>query len=548
MSQATPPAAASANAAGVRIVLFGMPDAGKSSLLGALAQAAHTQEHVLNGRLLDQTHGLVELQRRLYEERPRQTLEEVAPFPVRLEPFPARGSATAPPPVDAVLFDCDGRVANDLLNHQDSLAAGDADGALARAVLEADTLVLVVDAASDPAVLKRDFGQFALFLRLLEQHRGQRSEVGGLPVYLVLTKCDLLARPDDNAATWMDRIEERKRQVDRGFQEFLAQQAEREHMPFGKIELHLWATAVKRPALADAPARPRDPYGVAELFRQCLGSAVAFEHVRRRAHSRLKLIVGLVGGVVAAMLLLTLFLVLSRPSKEEAELTAEATRLRSALLGVPADRRLRGPLEDRIKELEKIRQSKYFPSLPKDLQEFVADTLKEFEAYHAYAVRLREAANTFGGDVKTLDNEEDLDKAKAALEKVPPPPRYQADWGQTAAVADWKRWLGEVKALDVAVRHTRTGYEKLLEDAKRLKRLESKKGISLDELADRAKEAWDRWKKLPQRKGDADRLIPGAEGATYAQVFAFPSVAEVYEAWMRSGLQETVAFYAKKRL
>src|SRR5205085_177100 len=255
--------------------------------------AAQTQEHVLNGRLLDQGHGLVELQRRLYEERPRQTLEEVAPFPVRLEPFPQRGDDAAPPPLDAVLFDCDGRVANELLTDKGALQGGRPRGELARAVLRADTLVLAVDAAADPATLQRDFGQFALFLRLLEQGRGQRTEVGGLPVYLILTKCDLLAHPADTAAGWMDRIEERKRQVDRSFQEFLARQAEREHMPFGKIELHLWATAVKRPALADAPAKPREPYGVAELFRQCLASGVAYREHRQRAESRLQWTVGL---------------------------------------------------------------------------------------------------------------------------------------------------------------------------------------------------------------------------------------------------------------
>ena len=68
---------------------------------------------------------------------------------------------------------------------------------------------------------------------MLEQTRGQRSEVGGLPVYLVLTKCDLLAQKDDSSISWIDRIEERKRKVDRGFQEFL----EREYPGVVAIEL-----------------------------------------------------------------------------------------------------------------------------------------------------------------------------------------------------------------------------------------------------------------------------------------------------------------------
>src|SRR5947209_1241634 len=119
MAQAStsPQAAPAATGSPLRVVLFGMPDAGKSSLLGALAQAAQTQEHVLNGRLIDKSQRLLELQRRLYEDRPRETLEEVAPYDVTLEPFDGKGGA-----VQATLIDCDGRVANELLAQQDLAA------------------------------------------------------------------------------------------------------------------------------------------------------------------------------------------------------------------------------------------------------------------------------------------------------------------------------------------------------------------------------------------------------------------------------------------
>src|SRR5215469_15593655 len=107
-------ALAAVSPAALRIVLFGLPAAGKSSLLGALAQAAQTQEHLLNGRLIDQSGGhLTELQHRLYEERSRPTAEEVVPFAVELDPFVHDGQAQ--PKVEAVIIDCDGRVANDLL-------------------------------------------------------------------------------------------------------------------------------------------------------------------------------------------------------------------------------------------------------------------------------------------------------------------------------------------------------------------------------------------------------------------------------------------------
>src|SRR5262249_12122870 len=152
MAQETP-ATTAPDPGAIRIVLFGMPSAGKSSLLGALAQAAQAQEHVLNGRLLDLGHGLVELQRRLYEERPTPTLGEVAPSPVRLEAFSPREGA-APTPVDAILFDCDGRVANELMTNEGTFAKARPRSELARAVLHADTLVLVADASADAATLK----------------------------------------------------------------------------------------------------------------------------------------------------------------------------------------------------------------------------------------------------------------------------------------------------------------------------------------------------------------------------------------------------------
>ena len=75
----------------IRLVLFGMPDAGKSSLLGALSQAAHTQARALHAHLNDLTHGLEELRNRVYEDRARETQEEIVPYPVKFSPYGQAG-------------------------------------------------------------------------------------------------------------------------------------------------------------------------------------------------------------------------------------------------------------------------------------------------------------------------------------------------------------------------------------------------------------------------------------------------------------------------
>ena len=105
--------------------------------------------------------------------------------------------------IEVVFIDCDGRVANDLLVRREAVDPNSPQGTLTHEVLQADTLVLVIDASAPAAQVEADFTEFGRFLRVLEQGRGQRTEVGGLPIFLVLTKCDLLAQVDDKALDWI---------------------------------------------------------------------------------------------------------------------------------------------------------------------------------------------------------------------------------------------------------------------------------------------------------------------------------------------------------
>src|SRR5262249_22933897 len=189
----------------LRGVLFGLPRAGKSALLAALAQVQQEHAAQLNGELTDATGGLAEQRRLHYDEIPRPTDEEVLPYPVRFRPPGARRAN-----VEAWLIDSGGRVAEQMLRQPIPLDEDGAGRSLPQAGLDADALVLVIDATNPDEEVCAEFGDF---LSRLAHARAERGEVTGLPVYVVLTKCDLLARRDEDVVDWIDHLEERKRRA-----------------------------------------------------------------------------------------------------------------------------------------------------------------------------------------------------------------------------------------------------------------------------------------------------------------------------------------------
>jgi len=518
----------------LRIVLFGMPAAGKSSLLGALGEAAQAQEHLLHGRLADLSHGIAELRQRLYDESPRRTVEEIVPYPITFEPFGEERDG-AGQRAEALLIDCDGRVANDLLVRRKALDAASAEGTLAYEVLQADTLILVIDASAPAAQVDADFQEFGRFLRLLEQGRGQRAEVGGLPVFLVLAKCDLLARPSDSTLAWMERVEERKREVDRRFQKFLARQAAAEGpLPFGRIDLHLWATAVKRPALAEAPARPREPYGVAELFRQCLQAARDFRRRRQRSSRRL---LGTVLGAVGLVVLLAsgALWIATRPgrSNQAADLQNKIESYKFQE-GLTAAERLQGSPEQinqRIAVFSEFHSDPRFGQLGPDLQDYVNRQLAELREYDTYYRKLLEARPPT--DARTLPELKRIDEALKTTLVVP-----REAWSQTRAGRRHEDQLADAAALLKAVKTADDWYAALREEGEALwtfaRRQPGANGASID---------WTRWQKdvgALLHRADAppfretDRLR-GPESPTWREsALRFDSVVLGHDEWERA--------------
>jgi hypothetical protein len=467
MTDASNPTAAASSVRDddLSIVLFGLPAAGKSSLLGALAQAAQAQEHLLNGRLTDVTHGLDELRRRLYEETPRRTAEEVVPYPLDFEPFSEIGGKPASPQhVGTVVIDCDGRVANDLLVRRQALPEDSPEGTLAREVSDADTLVLVIDASAPPAQVESDFAEFERFLRQMERTRGERTEVGGLPVFLVLTKCDLLAQPGDTTADWMERIEQHKRDLDARFRRFLERREQKAWpLPFGRINLHLWATAVKRPALANAPAKAREPYGVAELFRQCLEQAAAFRGRRRQSGRRLVWTVGAAAGVVALMASLAVGFTLHNLDTQTNALREQVRLLRNADPPSEAER-LAAPipeLRQRAKQWRAVRDNPHFHALSAEQQQMARDRLDELDAYLDYHDRLLQSPRP--RDARTEKDLRDLEEGLKTELALP-----RDAWKDTEAGRLHSERRKDAEALDAAVKRARNWYRDNVEKADNL--------------------------------------------------------------------------------
>jgi len=449
MSTTAPPAPPlnAADSGVLRVVLFGMPDAGKSSLLGALLQSTRVQDRLLQGRVLDTANGLGELWKRVYEERQRETLEEIVPYPVVFEPYSAGPDAL--PKLNAFLYDCDGRAANELLSQRKSLENDAKDGSLAQAVIDADALILPIDASARNEQVETDFREFVRFLRVLELHRGHRRAVGGLPVFLVLTKCDLLARHPLSRAEWERKIEERRKQVEERFARYLESNAVGSGglLTFGSIDLHVRPTAVKRPELTDAPASPREPLGVAELFRDCFHSAYTFHRREASSNRRLTWTVAGAGGFIAAAAALAISLITTGgPAPKPQGLIDKVEQFQEREKPLP-DRLANDYLQRRKRELDELRDSPEFDRLPDDKRDFVRGRIDELQNYLRYREQLAQVATA-----DKARNLTELDQIKERLEtQAAIPEKYRADWEKTSAGLERARRLEECQTLRKAV-------------------------------------------------------------------------------------------------
>jgi GTPase SAR1 family protein len=478
---------------GARIVLFGASGTGKSSLLGALAQA---EPAALGAQLIETSGGLAELQKRAYENKQIATQDEVTPYQVALQ-----GETQA----EATLIDSNGRVAQAYLAGERALDDG---GPLAASLQDADAVVLTV--APDEKA-QQTFGQFTDLLRAFEQQRGRRNEIAGLPVFLVLTKCDLLARPGDTADAWAQRIDKAKQKLGAEFKEFFGHAA-----PFGAIDLHVEACAIKRPALSDSSARPREPFGVAELFRDVLAAAFAFHQEWAGAERRLhRAVVGLVA-LIALMGLIAAGFFLSLPS---AELGALENAIGAALPpSVTAAQRLREPVEPKLRELTKIQEDPEFSHLPSQIQDQVRAAAKEMALYQDLAKKVDALKR-----VRFFKKDEDIQTFTQAIDNITLPTQYVAAWSDTRLAKKIEQYRSELTALDKALADERAWLKKQTDEGDQLWRM------AIPAAGSPERQAWIKRADAVLRPKDLTKEVPGVPNMKLRELYEFPSVSRLRE-------------------
>lgn len=449
----------------LRLVLFGMPDAGKSSLLGALAQSAETQERELQGRFPELDPELQELKARVYGGKSKETLEEIVPYPVVFEPFIRFPQASAKLPV--TLYDCDGRTANELLTQRKTLQRDATKGSLAEAILRADALLLLIDASGKIDQIEADFREFRRFLRHLTQYRAERSSAGGLPVFLVLSKCDKLAQPGDSTEQWKARIAQREQQVRERFEEFLTKKDDSvqvEWLAFGSLYLRPAHTAVNRPDLSDWPASPNPaPWGVGDLFHDAIESAHAYRQRLTKSQRRLFWTLIAASSLIGIMLLVAAWQVLVSGPEVRNELISKIQNYQSREGQTPSQRLASGTLYRRLNELTELRADPDFEKLDKETRQYVEERLAEMQAYRDFRDRLEELRSP-----AEVRNEREAEHLKELLDNLKVPEKYRSEWEQTEAVQLRNKWLNDLRLLTRAVNEVYQWYQGLRSEASQL--------------------------------------------------------------------------------
>jgi hypothetical protein len=500
-----------------RILLFGHPGSGKSSLLGALQRAGETQGERLGAEVFDPTGRLPRIRDHLYSGGEfHNTHTELVTYELSLRPWqPGTGPSTV------IIHDCDGNAANALLKHPDPITERRVRGTVASAVVESDLIALVISAAADDRELDRAFDEFLMFLERVHGRKAFLREVGGFPIRLVLTQCDTLVEAGGTKDEWEAEVRERLQYAVNRFEDFLEDhqpKAEEESpfLPFGSVDLKGFATAIHG-------LEGNEPVGVAEFFRNAF--AAAAEHRSRDRTSQRLLRRTLSSVVVAVWLLLAgavgVSLYQPRPADPGLADRVQAYWEREP----PAAVRLAGKnLTRNRNQLATFQTDAGFFALPDHLKQFVAGRLHEIEDYEAYRKKLD--ATPSPAESRSL---EELAQVEAKLNgELALPAEYT--WGETEAAKLRDKWLADVPLIRSAEGVWQEWYRGLANQALALSLVKNFEGNWRDRVAALAN---------PQAPFDVAAAISGSpsvplprgERVTYRVPAEFDRVYQAQKDW-----------------
>ncbi|MBP3953708.1 hypothetical protein J8F10_00130 [Gemmata sp. G18] len=430
-----------------RVLLFGHRGSGKSALIGALLQAGETQGETLRGEVVSSSVDLPRIREAAYSGKLESANTELSSFTIRLRPWRV-GKQALMEPLTVVLDDCDGKAAEALMDHPAPITQRAPGSPLARAVVETDAIVLLVDASSTREELAEAFAEFDAFLTTVERAKTDSRAVGGFPIFLVLTQCDRLAQPGDTQKTWEARVKDRVDYAWKAFEEYLKDAdpedgRESPFLAFGSVELDVSAVAIRRPPLTEHPAPGDQPYQVAELFRDCFSGAKAHHDRVRRSDRRLWWTVRLALTGLTFLLLTLGTIGLFPPETTGPDLAAKIDDYERQERPA-ADRLADEHIERNKKALNRFAGDSAFARLSEDRRAFVTSRLKEIEDYQAYRTKLAGAiAPAAARSLPELAKVKESLRAELAL-----PAEYS--WGETSAAQLRDKWLSDCSALEAA--------------------------------------------------------------------------------------------------
>lgn len=441
------PTPRSAEADALRIVFFGTPRSGKSSLLAAFERIASAEAEM--------------------EPVPLKHAQEADP--IRRELIPQIVLVDLP---DAnlvakavLLLDCDGEASAKLFNQPGELERTIARGELAVAIHNADALVLIVEARSNEGEIEAHLIAFEEFLKCLRTGRSFDREVGGWPIFLTLTKCDKLFEPGMSTQIWLERVEREKETLEAQFVERFEELIEKpgDVFSFGSVQLSMEATSANLPDALRDPAYNLEngTHNLDSYVPKVLLAAGEFRSRTRAARRRLKWTASGVVALLASMVLLMLGLFVAGEASPLEKLASRVQTLQTQ--NEPAALRLSEKnIDKRKSELELIRDSQDFPRLPVGLQQFVQSRLQEIEAYRVYKSEF--AAPQFApADVRTFGMYQRLQHELET--KLAPPPEQAQLWNETEAVRLRQKWRDDLRLLGEYEDRVHSWYRQLIVEA-----------------------------------------------------------------------------------